>query len=88
MTALERIEKIEQEVANRLEIPRECARAIFYMNEDLQPTVIVQIFLPNGYATAESLVSANDEEIVEHLVRRLREDYSEAISVIQKILGR
>jgi len=29
MTALERIEKIEQEVAKRLEIPGECVRAVF-----------------------------------------------------------
>ena len=87
MTALERIAKIEREVAVRLGIPKERVRAVFYLNEYLEPIVIVQIFCQNGYATAEALASKDDEEIVGHLVHRLREDYSEAISAIQKILS-
>ncbi|MEM0504134.1 MAG: hypothetical protein QXT58_05435 [Archaeoglobaceae archaeon] len=85
MTALQRIQKIEQEVAKRLEIPRERVRAIFYLNEDLQPIVIVEVFCENGYAAEAKITADEDEQVISTIIRKLRSDYAEAISALQKV---
>lgn len=86
MTALQRIQKIEQEVAKRLAVPEECVRGVFYLNEDLQPIVIVEVFCENGYAAAEAKITADeDEQVISTIIRKLRSDYAEAISALQKL---